>query len=128
MALLFRRPRRVPSSLRDAPTQSTGAETVPLLWSPRRSSVLREVVPYRHCFSEDSEAVPRPTLFHRSTEQGHSAVGCRRVFETHQHKARRRTNTKTETHQHKDGMVRLEDSTAPYNLPRSNKSMALLFR
>ena len=37
-------------------------------------------------------------------------VGCRRVFETHQNKARK---------------VRLEDSTTPYNLPRSNKAMAL---
>ncbi len=38
------------------------------------------------------------------------SVGCRRVFETHQNKARK---------------VRLEDSTTPYSLPHSNKAMAL---
>ena len=37
-------------------------------------------------------------------------VECRRVFETHQNKARK---------------VRLEDSTTPYNLPHPNKAMAL---
>ena len=35
---------------------------VPLLRSLRRSSVLREVVPHPHCFSEDSEAVARLTV------------------------------------------------------------------
>ena len=36
--------------------------SVPLLRSLRRSSVLREVVPHRHCFYEDSEAMARSTL------------------------------------------------------------------
>ncbi len=35
---------------------------VPRLRSPRRSRVLREVIPHRHCFSEDSEVVARPPV------------------------------------------------------------------
>ncbi len=39
---------------------------VPRLRSPRRSRVLREVIPHRHGFSEDSAAVARPPVVVRS--------------------------------------------------------------
>ena len=43
---------------------------VPRLRSPRRSRVLREVIPHRHCFSEDSDAVARPPLLWGPEEAG----------------------------------------------------------